>query len=263
MYQKSWITKNNLPAPFDCLNQLYRGPYKMAMHSHPFWQMILVTSGSLHVTTEFNALTMHAGTIHILPPNMNHELYSPEGYSQIGIDLKSIEHSFMALLKEQFTEPVFLNSEQLLPMAVKIDELYHQGSPLANAKMWNLVDAVILHCLEHSITSLQDHWNDVFFAYIYDHLHLPLKLSEIAEHFFISVPQLERRCRKYFHCGVFTLLQQQRFKKAQQLLLSTDLPIREIGASVGYPDAAHFSDFFKKHAGVSPREYRNQGRWYA
>ena len=263
MNKESWGLVTKIPVPYERINILHRGPYQIKMHSHPYWQMIVVTSGCLHVTTMQKDTAMYAGTVHILPPNVNHALYSPEGYSQLGIDLQISDHPLIPLLHEQFPEPVILASEQLLSLAITIDELYQLASPLATAQMWNRLETLILHCIETAASSLQNHWRDELLSYINDNLHLPLKLLDIAEHFFISIPQLERRCRSFFHCGVFSLLQQQRFRKAQQLLLGTEQSIQEIGTAGGYPDAAHFSDFFKKHAGVSPRMYRNQSRLYA
>ena len=47
-----------------------------------------------------------------------------------------------------------------------------------------------------------------------------------------------------------------RLRKAQALLISTDLQISEIGNRVGYPDIFHFSRLFKNAFHKSPSEYR-------
>ena len=49
-----------------------------------------------------------------------------------------------------------------------------------------------------------------------------------------------------------------RMTKACQLLKSTRMPIRDIAASVGYPDQLHFSRAFHTYIGVSPRDWRNE-----
>lgn len=48
-----------------------------------------------------------------------------------------------------------------------------------------------------------------------------------------------------------------RMIKAAEMLASTDKPVNEIGASVGYENPMHFSRAFKNIYGVSPREWRN------
>lgn len=45
-------------------------------------------------------------------------------------------------------------------------------------------------------------------------------------------------------------------REARELLLSTTLPIAEVGKAVGLPDPYHFSKLFRRHVGLSPREFR-------
>ncbi|MDI4644773.1 helix-turn-helix domain-containing protein [Cohnella sp. F6_2S_P_1] len=45
--------------------------------------------------------------------------------------------------------------------------------------------------------------------------------------------------------------------KAKTLLRSTPLKFYEIAGQVGYADPNYFSLLFKKHAGMSPRDYRD------
>jgi AraC-like DNA-binding protein len=45
-------------------------------------------------------------------------------------------------------------------------------------------------------------------------------------------------------------------QEARELLLSTTLPISEVGKEVGLPDPYHFSKLFRRHVGLSPREFR-------
>jgi len=59
-----------------------------------------------------------------------------------------------------------------------------------------------------------------------------------------------------------TQLQLRRLKHAQLLLSSTEMMVQEIGQAVGYPDPAHFTGFFVRLCGISPREYRKQMRKY-
>jgi transcriptional regulator GlxA family with amidase domain len=47
-----------------------------------------------------------------------------------------------------------------------------------------------------------------------------------------------------------------RLVKAAQLLLHSNLRIAEIGHRVGYAEQAFFSRIFRKHLGISPRQYR-------
>ena len=50
-----------------------------------------------------------------------------------------------------------------------------------------------------------------------------------------------------------------RMQKAKALLVGTDRPITDIAFDVGCHDSTYFSTAFRKHEGMSPREYRKQG----
>jgi AraC-like DNA-binding protein len=45
-------------------------------------------------------------------------------------------------------------------------------------------------------------------------------------------------------------------REARELLLSTTLPVAEVGRAVGLSDPYHFSKLFRRHVGLSPRAFR-------
>jgi AraC family transcriptional activator of pobA len=49
---------------------------------------------------------------------------------------------------------------------------------------------------------------------------------------------------------------ERQLKAARELLLSTTLPVSEVGRSVGLTDPYHFSKLFCLHVGLSPRDFR-------
>ena len=48
-----------------------------------------------------------------------------------------------------------------------------------------------------------------------------------------------------------------RIEKAKMCLLSTELPVSEVGRSVGYPDPSYFAKAFRRSTGCTPTDYRN------
>ncbi|MFX8016085.1 helix-turn-helix transcriptional regulator, partial [Acinetobacter baumannii] len=51
-----------------------------------------------------------------------------------------------------------------------------------------------------------------------------------------------------------------RIDKARELLESTDLPIIEIAAQVGYDDPSYLARLFRREVGVTPAAYRRERR---
>ena len=51
-----------------------------------------------------------------------------------------------------------------------------------------------------------------------------------------------------------------RITKAKELLSVSNMTIENIAASCGFYDTRAFSKSFRQHYGMSPKEYRNQGK---
>ena len=84
--------------------------------------------------------------------------------------------------------------------------------------------------------------------------------EEIAEHCLYSVEHFCRLFRQCFNRSFKDYLNICRVQKAKDIMDSGDyISIREVGMSVGFNNANHFSNTFKKHMGVSPSGYiKNQ-----
>ncbi|HKK18983.1 MAG TPA: helix-turn-helix transcriptional regulator, partial [Opitutales bacterium] len=57
----------------------------------------------------------------------------------------------------------------------------------------------------------------------------------------------------------YQILSERRLAKAQELLRATKQPVGKIGEACGYPEAHHFSAWFKQRTGTSPRQFRMSG----
>ena len=47
-------------------------------------------------------------------------------------------------------------------------------------------------------------------------------------------------------------------KRAYELIVEFDTPLKDVGAMVGYFDLAHFYKTFKKHFGKTPGEFKKR-----
>lgn len=47
-----------------------------------------------------------------------------------------------------------------------------------------------------------------------------------------------------------------RVETAKAILENDDAPIQQVASAVGYDDAAHFRELFKRSTGMTPAEYR-------
>ncbi len=84
----------------------------------------------------------------------------------------------------------------------------------------------------------------------------PITLEQLATEFGMSVRTFNRRFKAAVEQTPIQYLQKVRTTIAKELLQTSNFSISEIAYKVGYQDAAHFTQLFKKSIGVTPSEYR-------
>jgi AraC family transcriptional activator of pobA len=72
----------------------------------------------------------------------------------------------------------------------------------------------------------------------------------------ITAGQLSRLCRQALGVSAMGVIQARIVHEAQRELVYTGLPIKVLAAELGFEDDAYFSRFFRKHALISPKEFR-------
>ena len=83
-----------------------------------------------------------------------------------------------------------------------------------------------------------------------------INVTDIADYIGISRTYLNHVFQKELGISSQKFLMDFRLHKAASLLISSDLPVTEISAEVGYDDSLAFSKAFKKKFGLSPKNYR-------
>ncbi|MBB3113729.1 AraC-like DNA-binding protein/mannose-6-phosphate isomerase-like protein (cupin superfamily) [Paenibacillus phyllosphaerae] len=88
----------------------------------------------------------------------------------------------------------------------------------------------------------------------------PWKVEQLAAQTGISERHFIRLFRQRTGMGFSEYLQHKRVELACRLLTDTDRKIADVAKSVGYQDAAHFREVFRKVMGISPSQYRGTFR---
>lgn len=81
-------------------------------------------------------------------------------------------------------------------------------------------------------------------------------LDALEQQLGISKYRLCRDFSKYIGISPVQYLNQLRLTEARHLLRTTELTIREVGISVGIENTTHFINLFKKSAGITPLQFR-------
>ncbi|UYZ63792.1 helix-turn-helix domain-containing protein [Hymenobacter weizhouensis] len=85
-------------------------------------------------------------------------------------------------------------------------------------------------------------------------------IEELAQATGMSATKLTRYFPQYFGRTIYQYAQYVRMRKARELLGEGRLSVSEVGFLVGYSSLTHFTNAFRKHFDVLPREVLRQGR---
>lgn len=92
--------------------------------------------------------------------------------------------------------------------------------------------------------------------YIGKHLDQPLTLNKLAELVGLNPTYLSNDFAKKLNIRPTSYIKQKRIERAQRLLISTNLPLKQISYEIGIPNTDYFFQIFKKALGCTPSEYR-------
>lgn len=82
------------------------------------------------------------------------------------------------------------------------------------------------------------------------------KLSDKMKELGASQNYLSRLFRQQFNMTPTEYINKLRVEKAMQMLCNTNVKIVDIALLCGFGSLSNFYEFFKKHVGITPREYR-------
>lgn len=113
---------------------------------------------------------------------------------------------------------------------------------------------------ETGILSTQNTTFKNFLAILEENFRRPEGVEFYAEKLFMSPRNLNLICNQILQKSVSEIIETRKLIEAKNLLLTTDLPIAEIGFHLGYNEKAYFTAVFKKKSGQTPTEFREEMR---
>lgn len=92
--------------------------------------------------------------------------------------------------------------------------------------------------------------------YFRKHLNEAIELEKLAEISCLSKDHFIRLFKKELGTTPLQYINQKKIEKAQLLLITEELAVKEIAFQLAFDDYSYFSRLFKKTTGVTPQEYR-------
>ncbi len=253
-----------LPSPFRALHLVERkADFVMKLHSHTFYHLTAITSGTLYVTFEERKYCIQKGQFLLLPPNIPHALSSPQGYSQIGIDIYDIcdPRGICILLRQTFPTGFAIVTPTSFPSTFStLFHTMHNQTAFNALKLLNCVEAFLIAFLENAHCTRNTSFRQNFLDMLARTDYASLTVNQMCRHMHMSKTHFERLMQTEFGCGAAEYCKRQKVMKACALLQDTDVPINEIAQLLDFNTPSHFSSFFKLRMSVSPKQYRDASR---
>jgi AraC-like DNA-binding protein len=241
-------------------------------HKHNFEELIIVVEGQIEHFIDFQTKTLNAPIISFVTKGKPHRVIpkSLDGKCDIWvIRFKSefIAESafhFYALFHNNAT--IELKKEYCYENITSVCQLlyneYQQELPnFAVIKqmlslIFNMIEAQKEKDEEHMVS--QNTTFKIFLSILEENYHRPLGVEFYAEKLFMTVRNLNRICQATLDQSVSEIIEARKLIEAKNQLLTTKKTIAEIGYELGYSEKSYFTNVFKKKAGITPTEFREE-----
>lgn len=223
-----------------------------------------IIRGNVYIDFDGNTYTAHEGDVYIIKQGIMANYYTKddEKAEKIFVSMKGrlLDKLFEAY---DLTDSVIISHCNVEDEIRKIHSVLYTAndSPEATYKLSLYVHEIIMK-ISMAKQTADFQFNpgsqlvDSLKSYIDSGLHFNVSLKRLAKHFKASEKYLIYIFKKKYGISPYAYLIKMRIRTAEQMLTDTNLTVKEIAAKLSFSDSNYFSNAFKKHTGMSPKNYR-------
>lgn len=93
--------------------------------------------------------------------------------------------------------------------------------------------------------------------YVEDNLDANLSMADMAAVANMSEFHFSRLFKESTGCTPYRYIVNRRVQRGRELLAKTALPLPEVSERLGFGDQSHFTTVFRKHVGMTPKQFRD------
>jgi AraC-like DNA-binding protein len=247
-----------------------------------FYTIVLLTSGNARETIGHNTHSFGAGTLYFIAENQLHGLQSwsedINGYHCIfdsdyfllclKNQVKLAHYPFFQLFKKPY---IVLNEAEM----EKIEQLFKKLSvEFCKKRGFNddllirlylnalLIEAERIYLSQRNIEEQQlsrkEQLAAGFRRLVSKHFIEYKKVSDYARFLYVNSHYLNDTIKEVTGNAASSFIHQQIIAEAKAQLIQSSDSIAVISANLNFIDQSYFSRFFKKHAGLSPQQFRQE-----
>ncbi len=249
----------------------YDSDWHSTLHTHPFTELFYVVDGKGEFNIQGQRFPVKPNDFVIINPQVEHtELSSPDEpleYIVLGINGLSFSNltpvsegghpfSFFNLRDEQKDILRYLNAmvQEATSQSMSYELVCH-----------NLLEILLIKILRHQHFDLEvgkqsKATKDISFIkhYLETYYHESIQLEDLASMTHLSRFYISHSFKKEIGMSPMEYLIAIRIKESKILLRTTNYSISQVADIVGFTTPTYFSKQFRKSAGISPTDYREQ-----
>ncbi|MNI11218.1 HTH-type transcriptional activator Btr [compost metagenome] len=276
--------------PFHIDRYTIRPDEHIAPHTHDFIELVFVVSGSAVHHMSGHRYQLKAGDVFVLEPNVYHSyrgdstteavvynvLFDP-GLLRKELDalmqMSSFIHFFYFLpfmrRSASFIQYQPLQPDEKATIEAHLETIWgeymgkREGYQLLIKTRW--IECLVwlsrymkadMHAEETSVSDRE--WIDSVRHFIEQHYQQNLTLTQISRISGMSVSAFTAKFKSATGSSLLDYKHEIQIRNACELLSDTNHKVLDVGHEVGFNDISFFNKIFRKHRGLTPREYRQK-----
>ncbi|WP_312793293.1 AraC family transcriptional regulator [Sphingobacterium sp.] len=246
------------------------------IHEHDFEELIIGVKGQLEHFIDFKTRTYDAPFISFVTQGKKHRVKPLLLQEEIDFWVIRFKSEFIPETTFQLYSHFHENATLVFPTAACFTRLMTLCKMMEQETQQTAVDyAVIKQLLSTTFTMIESErkrqFPDAqqqlknqsttftsFLSILEENYRRPEGVNFYAEKLFMSSRNLNLICQNILQQSVSEIIETRKLIEAKNLLLTTNKTIAEIGFELGYQEKAYFTHVFKKKAGMTPSEFRQE-----
>jgi len=276
--------------PFE-IQEIELTDWKQRPVKNNFFELVLIKEGAGIQCINYNEYKYSKDSIFLLPPLKCHSftIEKPTKFvflkftdsffkniNRITIDRNEWfkEASYILSNYNQLPGDIIKNDidrnhlESLIGMILQESRNYGEESiNLVTSLMTSILEVLIRNIKKSSYFELSKNNTDdritKMLTYINEHIDKTelLKVENLADVFMMSPTYVSEYFKKQVHMSLREYIIKAKLKLVEIRLLNSDFTLTQIADDLGFTDVSHLSKTFKRYAGTSLREFRNNGEY--
>lgn len=236
-------------------------------HHHQNYEIHILTQGQQCYAAGDREFVLLPGQLFLIPPVVSHRVLFSDPQTQKYSLCFSLQAD-SALEAQLPTNAVCLQATcpvQISHLLTEILKELEQKLPFSQWTVCSLLVVLVLSILR--LTDLksdepfpdsvdENHHLALAKQFISDNIEMVPSVPEVAAYCHLSCRQLTRIFLQTAQCTPAAYIRNVRFRKAEALLLQTDLSLYQISEQLHFSNEYYFNTFFHRHAGMSPGDFR-------